>query len=118
MSVVQAPANAYGQLFRLRSLGDSRAVGQRLLDGIVASAPDGRTATLLSASEEPAEDGLPRYLLEFTVTAPSFARHNLSLLYANDEGILFTVTATLPYARWAELGSTLRSCVSSFHTLN
>jgi hypothetical protein len=77
----------------------------------------GKTATLLGARELRNDaTGLPIYQLEFVVRSekPAWERHNLSVLYGDAGGRLFTYTAQVPQADWAAQEAQLRECVASF----
>ena len=117
VSVIVQDANSYGVLFRLASMGTPQDVAQRLLDNVVARPGSGKTAVLLGATEEVREaGGLPFYALEFIVRSetPAWERHNLSVLYGDAKGRLFTLTAQVPERDWAQTGPLLRQCVASF----
>jgi hypothetical protein len=117
--VIVADANAYGVLFTLASMGTPEDVAARLLANVIARPGSGKTATLLSARERPADSGLPFYELEFIVrnesaTAP-WERHNLSVLYGDRNGRLFTLTVQTPTKLWDAQEALLRQCAASFH---
>lgn len=116
ISVIVADANAYGVRFSLSSLGTPQEVADKLLAGVIARPGSGKTATLLSVRER-RNSGLPLYELEFIVRSetPAWERHNLSLLYGDRRGRLFTLTVQVPEADWATKQALLRECAASFH---
>jgi hypothetical protein len=64
-------------------------------------------------------DGVPYYTFEFVIekAGPSgFKRHNVSVLTAHD-GVLLSLNAQCPEARWAEEGPKVRVAAESFRLL-
>lgn len=115
ISVIVEDANAFGVRFTLASMGPAREVAERLLANVIARPGSGKTATLLDVKELRNDDtALPIYQMEFVVRAPTFERHNLSLLYGDAAGRLFTYTAQVPAADWAGREALLRQCAASF----
>jgi hypothetical protein len=117
ISVIVADANAYGVRFTLASMGAPEDVATRLLANVIARPGSGKTATLLSAQERRERaGGLPYYELEFIVRseAPAWERHNLSTLFGDRSGRLFTLTVQAPEADWGVKGPLLRQCAASF----
>jgi hypothetical protein len=117
ISVIVQDANAYGVLFTLASMGTPGDVAQRLLDNVIARPGSGKTATLLAAKERPAAGGLPAYELEFIVRSEEqrWERHNLSVLYGDRTGRLFTLTAQVPERDWSARETQLRQCAAAFN---
>ena len=143
ISVIVENANAFGMRFTLASMGAARDVAERLLANVIARPGSGKTATLVDVQESQSDStGLPVYLLEFIVRSvsaresypallvlradvraifilppqekPAFERHNLSVLYGDAGGRLFTYTAQVPQADWVAQEARLRECVASF----
>lgn len=109
LSIITAPAGK--QLAELGSVGE---VAERFLSSLEArgSATGNQLSCALLSAQETSAGG---YLIEFTVESARFRRHNLALLQVAG-GILFTVTAQAPAAKWEEDGAILRRCLESFQS--
>eukprot|EP00884_Botryococcus_braunii_P011734 jgi/Botrbrau1/20561/Bobra.145_2s0108.1 len=102
--------------FKLESLGSPGEAAQRFLDTIVAPEGSGRQARLLSATERRDEAGMLYYTQEFTVKAPTFFRHNISV-YAARGTLLYTLNAQAPQEQWREYERGLIRAAESFRLI-
>ncbi|GFR47691.1 hypothetical protein Agub_g9440 [Astrephomene gubernaculifera] len=135
VSVIVAPITPG---FTLRSMGDPRVAGERLLASL-APEGSGLVASLLGAEErtlgqlgdprvgsteqqqgqqqeQEGQQGQLYYTLEYTVQGPRFFRHNLSV-YTTRKDMLYTFNAQCPEARWQEDAAVLRASAASFRLL-
>mmetsp|Transcript_9107 Transcript_9107/g.26126 ORF Transcript_9107/g.26126 Transcript_9107/m.26126 type:complete len:113 (-) Transcript_9107:550-888(-) len=98
--------------FRLEDMGSSEEAAARFLQSI-APPESNRKASLISASQFRSPDGVLYYSMEYTVKAPTFFRHNISV-YASATDTLFTFNAQSPQDAWEGLQGPLKAAAQSF----
>lgn len=113
ISVVVAPIQTG---FRLETLGTAEQAGRRFLETTVASIDANREATLLSAKSRYDGTGQLYYNLEYTVKAPQFFRHNISV-YAARDGLLYTFNSQCAEDKWEAEKAKLAVAAQSFSLL-
>ncbi len=101
----------------LEDLGSPEEVGDRLLRNIIAPSESGRSATLIAASSQKADDKT-YYILEYAVTLPgdqqtARQRHNLSSI-AVSRGKVYTLSVSAPEERWPKVEDQFKTIVASF----
>lgn len=95
------------------TLGSPKEAAEKLLRESIAPPDSGKVATLIDAYSTE-RDGIPQYILEFTVQkGDEFFQHSLSAIAARGTE-LYTLTFVCPESRWNQLESTAKSVVSSF----
>eukprot|EP00850_Spirogloea_muscicola_P001170 SM000004S15040 [mRNA] locus=s4:889943:891326:- [translate_table: standard] len=112
VSVVVAPV-APG--FQLEAFGSVQQVGERLLNNVIAPKGSNKEAVLVQASRRGGNAGAATtyYVLEYTVQAPTFFRHNVSV-YASYDNNLYSFNAQCPEALWPEQRDSLTQAAQSF----
>ena len=110
ISVIVAPIR---EGFRLEGMGSPEQAGRDFLANTVAPAGSDRRAELLGASSRVDAGGELYYTMEFTVSSPRFARHNLAA-YAARNGLLYTLNCQCAERDWARDEEGFRRAAASF----
>eukprot|EP00873_Tetraselmis_striata_P014914 jgi/Tetstr1/435178/TSEL_002634.t1 len=109
LSVIAAPILPG---FRMQDMGGAEQAASRFLETI-APPTSKKVATLVASSEYTSPGGTLYYTMEYTVKAPTFFRHNVSV-YAAADDTLFTFNAQCPESAWEDSQELLRTAASSF----
>eukprot|EP00850_Spirogloea_muscicola_P003346 SM000013S26515 [mRNA] locus=s13:790144:791770:+ [translate_table: standard] len=112
VSVVVAPV-ARG--FQLEAFGSAQQVGERVLNDVIAPKGSDKEAVLVQANRRGGNAGAATtyYVLEYTVQAPTFFRHNVSV-YASYADNLYSFNAQCPEALWPDQRDSLTQAAQSF----
>ncbi len=101
-----------GQDIDLESLGNPEAVGERLINEVIAPEGAGREVELVAAKER-VETGHTFYDLEYSVKLKDRTRHELSTVVI-DRGYLYTFATSTNEERWPKVQNIFERVISSF----
>ena len=96
----------------LQELGSPEAVGERLINEVIAPEGAGRTVELVEATQRESSEHI-FYDLEYKVHFENRDRHELSTVVI-DRGSLYTLATSTNEIRWNKVEKIFRNVISSF----
>lgn len=96
----------------LEALGSPEAVGQRLMEEVIAPEGTGRNVQLFQANERKMSDHT-YYDLEYSVEVQDRQRHELATVVI-DRGFLYTLAASTNELRWSKVDKLFQRVINSF----